>query len=65
MYDEFLEEFNLKDLNTIMVGDTNSDLEFGQQIGAETYILKNEHSETIDSKFLVDNFNKIKYFLES
>jgi histidinol-phosphate phosphatase family protein len=62
MYDEFLEQFNLKDLNTIMVGDTSIDLEFGKKIGAKTYILKNEHSEAIDSKFLVDSFKNIVNF---
>ena len=62
MYDEFLEQFNLKDLNTIMVGDTSIDLEFGKKIGAETYILKNEYSEAIDSKFLVDSFKNIVNF---
>ena len=50
---------NIDFSKSIMVGDTDSDIEFGKNLGMKTILLKSEEKNTIQADFEIRNLTEL------
>lgn len=49
---------------SVMIGDTNSDIQFGKNLGMKTILIKSEEKVTIKADLEIENFNELKSILQ-